>query len=281
MLNGEMEKTKCVFLLGGFDGLHIGHKSLIERAKTFRLPVVLMTIDGIKGGSLFTVEERESAFMRAGIDRVALFDFAQIRDLDYRAFADLITSRFDVAAFVCGEDFRFGRDAEGTPALLEKHTGIPVHAEPLLKINGAKVSSTKLKAYLLIGDMPRANAMLCEPYFIRGEVIKDRGIGKTLGFPTANIPYPDGKFELRKGVYHTEVTVDGKTYRGITNFGARPTFGEDATTTETYLDGFAGDLYGQVVEVRFLRYLRGIKRFLSENELKKQLEHDLWRVKNG
>jgi FAD synthase len=117
--------------------LHIGHKSLIERAKTFRLPVVLMTIDGIKGGSLFTVEERESAFMRAGIDRVALFDFAQIRDLDYRAFADLITSRFDVAAFVCGEDFRFGRDAEGTPALLEKHTGIPVHAEPLLKINGA------------------------------------------------------------------------------------------------------------------------------------------------
>jgi riboflavin kinase/FMN adenylyltransferase len=104
-------------------------------------------------------------------------------------------------------------------------------------------------------------------------------VGRTIGFPTANILYPQDKFPLKQGVYETRVAVDGKTYKGITNYGARPTFDNDRIITETYLDGFNGDLYGKVLKVEFVRYLRDITRFDSVETLKNQLTKDIERVR--
>ena len=146
-------------------------------------------------------------------------------------------------------------------------------------MGGEKISSGKIKAFLGDGKVENANVLLGEEFFLCGKVEKDRQIGRTIGFPTANIPYPQDKFPLKTGVYETNVTVDNKTYKGITNYGARPTFDNERVVTETYLDGFSGDLYGKELTVHFVRFLRGVTKFESVDALKKQLEKDINRVR--
>jgi riboflavin kinase/FMN adenylyltransferase len=123
--------------------------------------------------------------------------------------------------------------------------------------------------------------MLTHSFFLTGRVKKDRQIGRTMNFPTANIEYPKGKHPLKKGVYETRVTIGGKTYKCITNYGARPTFDEEKVTTETYLDGFDGDLYDKELTVEFIKYLRDIEKFNSVEELKDQLTKDIRRVREN
>ena len=149
----------------------------------------------------------------------------------------------------------------------------------LLKMDGEKISSTAIKNYLANGETEKANALLGEEFFLLGQVYKDRQVGRTINFPTANIRYPEDKFPIKKGVYETRVCVDGKEYKGITNYGARPTFDNTDTLTETYLDGFDGDLYNKTLQVRFVRYLRGIRKFESAESLKAQLTEDIRRVR--
>lgn len=270
----------CVLLLGGFDGLHAGHKKLVARAKGYGLPVGIMSIIGGKDGeSLFTVGERKRAFQAAGIDFAFFLPFEGIRDISAADFSKRLVREFAPKAFVCGDDFRFGKGAQGTPAFLKQATHVPVEAEELLKIDGEKVSATKIKSYLSAGEVEKANALLDGEFFLVGRVVKDRQIGRTIGFPTANIAYPIGKFPLKKGVYETFVRLDGKTYKGVTNYGARPTFDDATVLTETYLDGYDGELYGRELTVCFRRYLRDICKFADVVALKAQLEEDIRRVR--
>jgi riboflavin kinase/FMN adenylyltransferase len=278
------ENTSCkgaVMLLGGFDGLHIGHKTLLAKARSFGLPVGVMTIVGGKESeSLFTFAEREVAFAKNGIDFVFELPFAEIRDMTPIAFMQRLEEEFSPFAFVCGEDFRFGKNAVGSAKNIKDYTRVRVEIEELLKKDGQKISTTDIKSYIKEGQIEEANALLGEPFFLMGTVKRDRGVGKTLGFPTANISYPSGKFPLKKGVYETRVRIDGKEYRCITNYGARPTFGDENVVTETYIDGFSGDLYGKTLTVRFARYLRDIKKFNGIEELQAQLQEDIRRVRN-
>ena len=282
-LTGKRNKNAdCVMLIGGFDGLHAGHKKLLARAKSFSLPVGIMTIVGGKGGkSLFTPSERRRIFKGAGIDFVFELPFAEICDMTGEAFAGLLYKEFSPKAFICGDDFRFGKGALGTPQTLIHATHVSVEVEKLLLVDGEKVSSSKVKSLLSDGEIERANALLAGEFFLDGEVIKDREVGRTMGFPTANILYPEEKYPLKKGVYETRVDVDGKTYKGITNYGARPTFHNDRVLTETYLDGFEGDLYGKTLTVRFVRFLREIERFADADALKAQLQEDIRRVRTN
>ena len=271
-----------MLILGGFDGLHRGHEKLVSRAKTYGLPVGIMTILGGKEGqSLFTLEERKLLFQEAGIDFMFTLHFEEIKDLSAEAFALLLLENFYVKAFVCGDDFRFGKHAAGNAETLKQATQVRVEVESLLKVNGKKVSTSQIKELLFAGKIEAANTLLAQEFFLLGTVVKDRQIGRTIGFPTANICYPQDKFSLKKGVYETQVTLQGKTYRGITNYGARPTFHEESVVTETYLDDFAGDLYGQELCVRFLRFLRSIERFESAEALKEQLKTDVRRVREN
>lgn len=267
-------------LLGGFDGLHIGHKKLVARAKAHGLPVGVTAIVGGKAGKpLFTLSERAEIFGAAGLDFVFELPFDEIKDISPEAFVRLLVKEFSPKAFVCGDDFRFGRAAAGTPETLKTVGQVCVETEELLTYAGEKVSSTAVKKLLGKGDTERANVLLGERFFLMGEVYQDRKIGRTIGFPTANIAYPSEKFPIKKGVYETRVCVDGKAYKGVTNYGARPTFGNEAECTETYLDGFAGELYGKTLKVEFVRYLRDIKKFESAEALKKQLQADIAAVR--
>lgn len=267
-------------LLGGFDGLHRGHRLLVERAKNSGLPVGIMTIlDGKDGKNLFTFSEREAIFQRAGVDFVFELPFSEIKSLSAVEFIALLRREFQPNLFVCGEDFRFGNKAAGTPQLLKELGQVCVEILPLLGENGKKISAGEIKTLLSAGDLVLANACLGERYFLTGKVEKDRQVGRTIGFPTANIRYPKEKHPIKIGVYETEVEIDGRRYRGITNYGARPTFDDDEVWTETYVDGFSGDLYGQTLTVEFVRFLREIQRFPDADGLKRQLQSDLRRIR--
>ncbi len=267
-------------LLGGFDGLHLGHRRLLSCAKQSGLPVGLMTIVGGKAQeNLFTFEEREDIFRESGADFVFELPFAEIKDLSPEVFLQKLVAEFHPKLFVCGEDFRFGLGALGTPKMIKQATQVRVEVQPLIKMYGEKISTRVIKTLLSGGEIQKVNEMLGENFFLLGEVIKDRQIGRTLGFPTANIAYPKEKFPLKQGVYETRVCVDGKRYKGITNYGARPTFDNAQILTETYLDGFDGDLYGKKLKVEFIRYLRDVTKFESIDELKKQLEKDVRSIK--
>ena len=266
-------------LLGGFDGLHVGHRSLLARAKASGLPVGIMTIAGCKDKGIFTFAEREIIFKESGVDFVFELPFEEIKTLSPDAFLQLLKENFQPSLFVCGEDFRFGANAQGSPKTIESWGQVCVEALPLLEMDGEKISSRAVKKHLACGDIQKVNALLGERFFLLGEVVKDRQVGRTIGFPTANIVYPQEKFPLKQGVYETAVRVDGRLYKGITNYGARPTFDNDRVITETYLDGFAGDLYGKVLKVEFVRYLRDITRFDSVEALKNQLTKDIKKVR--
>ena len=268
-------------LLGGFAGLHVGHRRLFSRAKESGYPIGLMTIVGCKEeNSLFTFAEREVIFKEAGADFVFELPFEGIKGLSPQAFLQLLEKEFSPKFFVCGEDFRFGAKAVGTAKTIKESTQVCVEVLPLVEFAGEKVSSTTIKTLLGQGEVERANELLTHNFFLMGTVYEDRKVGRTIGFPTANIPYPEGKFPLKIGVYETRVCVDGKTYKGITNYGARPTFEENTVVTETYLDGFVGDLYGKELKVEFVRYLRDIVKFDNVEGLKQQLTMEIERVRN-
>lgn len=271
--------TNCVMLLGGFDGLHVGHRQLLARAKEYGLPVGVMSIVGGKDGSLFTLSERERIFAASGVDFAVELPFLEIKGLSATEFVQKLEEQFAPVAFVCGEDFRFGRGAEGSAHALQEMTSAKVDVLPLLEIGGEKVSSSTVKALLSRGELCRANELLGEPFFLTGKVGEGRKVGRTIGFPTANIVYPTEKYPIPFGVYETQVDVGGKVYRAITNFGAQPTFLQGQVCVETHLDGFCGNLYGREITVFFVRKLRDIRKFESVDGLQRQLQSDLRSVR--
>ena len=265
----------CVILLGGFDGLHLGHRRLVARAKIFGLPIGIMTIEDCKkAGDLFTVHEREEIFKSAGIDFVLEMPFLKIKDLSAEQFINLLKKGRQVKAFVCGTDFRFGAGAKGDFSTIQA-LGEEVFVEELLFENGEKVGASRIKAMLEKGEAEQAKKLLGQAFFVEGKVEEDRKIGRTIGFPTANIRYPKGKFPIKSGVYETSAVIDGKRYKGITNYGARPTFLDGEVWTETHFISYMGDLYGKEIKIEFEKFLREIKKFESVEQLKRQLENDL------
>jgi riboflavin kinase/FMN adenylyltransferase len=277
-----IEKSPCVFLLGGFDGLHIGHKKLVDFAKFFRLPVGMMTMEGGKGKGLFTLEEKCKIFYAQGVDFIDAMSFDErLKNTLRTDFINVLLKRYSIRAFVCGKDFRFGKDAAGDPAFIANFTGLPVYDLDILNVDGQKVSSTLIKERLKEGKVKEANALLVQPFFVSGKVEEGRKEGRQLSFPTANLAYPDNKFLIKEGVYAVHSELNKKRYNGICNVGACPTFGVDSLKVEVNYDGFEGDLYGQPIDVFFDGYLRDIQKFPSKEGLIEQLNFDRERVKNG
>lgn len=278
MLNIAYKKdtfaSPCALVLGCFDGVHRGHGSLIRRAKDSGLPVGLMLLEGKDRDSLFTREERAFVAEKMGVD----FCFWVTLDEETahtpaELFLRRIVEKINVKLFVCGEDFRFGDGANGTPETIKGFGELA--CLPLLTDRGEKIASSRIKELVARGEVERANELLEVPFFVTGTVRHGRGVGHTYGFPTANIDYPQGKCKLGMGVY--AVTVGA--HRGIANYGGRPTFREENPVLEVYIDGFEGDLYGKKVRVEFDRKIRDIRKFASKEELKEQLERDIRTVR--
>ena len=288
------EQTPFVLALGFFDSLHIGHCEIIANckllAKKLNASDVVFTFENDvasvfkkSSGLVYTFEERLQKFKKLQVDSLISTrftkEFSQIEPLD---FLKILINNFNVLGIVCGSDYTFGKDGEGTISTLVefcKLNKIELQIINQVKMGEEKVSTSLIKEKLSLGKIEDANKLLGMPYFISGEVKKDRQVGRSLGFPTANVNLNSQKLPIKLGVYKTFVEIDGKIYKCITNFGARPTFDLADVLTETYIDGFCGDLYGKTLTIYFESFLRDLIKFNSADDLKLQLEKDLGTIK--
>lgn len=283
--------------LGNFDGVHLGHKAIINAAHdacgTFNIAarvasvVIAWTFNGLQTGKalLTTPEYREELLHRAGIDEVVSADFNTFRDLSPEQFVrDVLVKTYNCRVAVCGFNYRFGRGGEGDADLLaelmKKYGGEAVTVAPItVKLESGDtviVSSSLIRTALADGRPRDAAVMLGRPYSVRLPVEHGRRLGRLIGFPTINQSFPEGMIEPRRGVYVCDCKVGKTLYRGVANIGTRPTVdGENSMVTlETHLFGFSGDLYGAEVEVSLLHYLRSEVKFNGMDELRSAIERD-------
>ncbi len=282
-------ENSCVLLLGYFDAMHIGHRKLIADAKQIAIregiETGLMTFTGAKkGGQVFVFEERLRLYRETGIDFVYPAEFnSEFRNMSGEEFLRQVTDQMNVKEFVCGEDYRYGKNAEsGIKELSEfcKEKSIALYAERLVEYGGEKAAASEAKRLLDEGNVEALEKLLGGKYFISGNVSTEgRRVGTRIGFPTANIHPQVGKYPLRQGVYAVWAEIDGKKYKGIANYGARPTFEDMRIVLEIYFVGYEGNLYGKELTVYFDYFLRENRKFSCAEELQAQLKKDLEKLK--
>ncbi len=281
----------CTVALGTFDGVHLGHRRVIETAKQFGLPVVVVTTAQNPQGVLFSGNKRrifsekatDGIFESLGVDGIIRLDFNDIRDMEPQAYLDMLVDRLGAKNIVFGFNFRFGKGASGNADTVCKYGiqhNIGVKVCDAVTYEGETISSTRIRAAIEAGDMEAAAQMLGRNYSIDFTVVHGDARGREMGFPTANQVFGDDFSLPRFGVYASRVTVDSISYNAVTNVGVRPTFLSPVVLAETYIDGFEGDLYSKTVEVQLLKHLRDEKKFDSIDALTKQLFLDLEQAKN-
>ena len=287
-----------VLTLGVFDGLHLGHQlimqTVVERARQIGAVPTVITFDPHPRAVLHpesappllqTFDQKIEGFGVLGIQQAIVVrftrEFSQLSAADF--LRDTVVERLHAREVYLGRGFAFGHNREGNIELLcqlgnELRFVAGEVAE--VKVRGRRVSSSRIRQLLAEGQVNLARRMLGRPYGVEGPVQRGAERGRLLGFPTANL-HPHNRVIPRNGVYITGTLIEGQWHRSITNVGLRPTFG-DATepSVETFVMNWTGDLYGDVVRVRFLYRLRDEKRFESLDALTSQIQNDVKRAEN-
>ena len=287
--------ANCVVALGNFDGVHRGHKAVIARARALaqrlKRPCAVLTFephpaDYFAGAPVIfrlTPQAAKARLLaRLGVDGMIALTFdSGLASLSAEAFVeDILVRRLGISAAVAGYDFHFGKGRAGTPAFLAQagaRLGFAVDIVPKILADAAgsldAVSSTATRAALAAGDVALARQLLGHDYFVTGPVIAGKQLGRTLGFPTANMAL-DASCKLAFGIYAVRVSVNSTTHGGVASFGRRPTFDNGLPLLETFLFDFSADLYGQDLEVTFVAFLRGEAKFDDVAALVAQMQAD-------
>ncbi|MFM2161282.1 MAG: hypothetical protein RLZZ383_794 [Pseudomonadota bacterium] len=275
----------AVLTIGTFDGVHLGHRALLDQARAMAdargLPVVAVTFapsprDVMQPGhgvpAVQRLVDRERDLVRAGADEVVALPFSRaLAALPAETFVtEVLGARLRAAAVVTGWDFRFGRERRGHAALIAETLGIPAATVAAVTVGGVPVSSTEIRRRVAAGDLEGAAAMLGRPHTLAGSVVRGDQRGRTLGFPTANVLV---QTELRPpdGVYAVRVLGIGE---GVANLGGRPTVGDGVAPLEVHVFDRDVDLYDQDLEVAIVAHLRPIRRFGDLSALKEQIAAD-------
>lgn len=282
-----------IVTLGTFDGVHKGHRAILEKVVAaaarrdlesvvltfFPHPrMVLQQSNEIK--LLNTMDEKAKLLEDFGVDNLIIhpFDhtFSRLTAEDF--VKDVLVAQLRTAGIIIGYDHRFGRNRTATIedlVLFGKEYDFEVGQISATEINEVSVSSTKIRNALAAGEIEVANAFLGYPYFLTGIVTKGRQLGRTIGYPTANITIPeDYKLIPAAGVYVATATLEGKEYGGMLNIGSNPTVGTGGLNIEINLFDFDADIYGATIQVRLLTRLRDEQKFTSLDALKEQLGND-------
>ena len=279
--------------LGFFDGVHKGHQAVISAAVnhvkpsglTSRLIPVVFTFSqhprayfGDAPELISDLNDRLTCFEQLGVVTAVTADFGDFVNMDAVEFYAFLRDKLNMRAAFYGYNYRFGKGREGDGELLArfcKKDGIS--AEPIAPVlfNGEPVSSSRIRAALNAGDIESASKMLGRDILLTARVENGKNLGHKLGFATINQPLTAVVRPLLRGVYAAEVTLSGKVYPAVTNLGARPTVLQSEEAAETHIIGFEGDLYGQSVGVRFLKFLRPQRKFDSVEQLKDQIRRDV------
>ena len=285
-----MEKQKTAVALGFFDGVHRGHRRVIEKAVEMaagRLTPAVFTFTMQKtgpakkqnAGEITTLEQKIRILQSMGVLKIYAPDFLDFCGLSGEAFVQqILKEEMDAAAVCCGKDFRFGKGASCGAADLRrfcKAEGMECAVLDEVMVEGKAVSSTRERQAIADGEMEKAAELLGRRYCLDFLVEHGKALGRKLQFPTINQPIPPEMVLPRFGVYATMAVVEGKIYAGVTNVGVRPTVEKGmAPRAETYLIGFSGDLYGRAVPVQFLSFLRPEQKFHSVEALREQIGRD-------
>ncbi|WP_243113117.1 riboflavin biosynthesis protein RibF [Ruminococcus sp. Marseille-P6503] len=281
------QETVCA--LGLFDGVHRGHRLIIEgaaaeaRRRGIKSAVFTFQTDSVtsKGHDgriemLLTDEEKRRHFERLGADYLFSPVFGDYRQMTPEAFVrDVLKGKLHCVCAVCGTDYTFGSGAAGKAEdliRLGKTYGIEVKVTEQLRYNGGVISSTEIRRLIRQGDIARANEMLGYRYGYTLPVEHGSELGRTWSFPTINQKIPKGLVLPKFGVYCSRVLIDGKWYNGVANIGVKPSVNvETEPLAETFIIGYEGDLYGRELELRLYEFVRPERKFASFEELKAEI----------
>ncbi len=288
-----MIQNATVATIGTFDGVHTGHLEIIRRiiddaAQSGRDSLILtffphprMVIGSDEIKLLNTLDERISLLADAGLDHLIVHPFDQaFSSLEAEDFvAEVLSKKLRAEKIIVGHDHRFGRNRSAgfeDLVLLGKKYGFEVEQIEAEKIDTIAVSSTRIREALLVGDMPLANKYLGYEYPLGGTVTTGRQLGRTLGFPTANLSIAESyKLIPAHGVYLVRSEIRGRKVFGVMNIGNRPTVSGEGVSIEAHFLDFDAELYGEFIVVRLLRKLRDEQKFGSLEDLKTQISKDI------
>lgn len=279
-----------VVSIGKFDGLHLGHVKILREAKALcgkKKPLILFSfsrspqamISGEDGGNLLTRTEQRDRAERLGADILVEYPFDErTRRIPAEEFLErILLGELGMCDIVAGPDCSFGYQRKGSVEFLRQQSRgrYGVHVVEKERWQGEVISSTRIREALGDGRPEDAAQMLGYSYGFTGEILHGRALGRTLGFPTINLPVNPGKLAPRHGVYAVWVKVDGRTRKGIANVGVKPTIsGINAAGVETYIYDFDSDVYGHTAEVRLQTFFRPEKTFPDLESLKTQVMAD-------
>jgi riboflavin kinase/FMN adenylyltransferase len=284
-----------VLTIGTFDGVHVGHQKILQQVKKeaekiggesvlftfFPHPRMVLYPDSHGLKLLQTQEEKMAKLARVGIENCIVypftFDFSRLSAIEF--VRDILVNKLQIKKLVIGYDHQFGKNREGNIIFLKEICevyGFEVIEIPAQDIDAVNVSSTKIRKAILDGNLAKANEYLGERFELTGTVVHGQAIGKTIGFPTANIQVnSDLKLIPRNGVYAVEVTVKNSHYIGMLNIGNRPTVNDSADRTiEVHILDFSGEIYTEEITVKFIDKLRDEKQFIDLQELQNQIKED-------
>lgn len=286
-------KENVGLLIGNFDGVHLGHQKLISDTlkdcesndiKLFVVTFVPHPVQILKPRNNFlinTYKERQDLLEALGIDYFMEIPFDRdISTLGPREFLDkFIFKGKNIKKFYLGHDFAFGANKEGNSDFVQEYChekGINFTLEKKFITSEGDVSSSIVRDLIVSGEMVKTNFFLNRSFFVRGRIIKGEGRGKKIGFPTANLDFAPERIVPAKGVYITRSQIGDMLYQSVTNIGINPTFKNDEVLSiETFLLDFDRDIYGEEIEVIFLKRLRDEKKFSSVNKLIDQISSDV------
>ncbi len=283
--------------IGVFDGVHRGHRYLIDilksRAAERGLASGIVTLHpspvqvlrpAVRVAYLTSLEERIELLRATGVDAVAPLTFtSEVAELSAFDFLRMLREALDMRFLLMGPDNAFGRGREGTPqrcSEIGEELGFDVEVlQAPLKGDGVRVSATAIRKALVDGEMELAQRLLGRPYALRGPVVRGNERGRAIGFPTANMAVTPDRALPAFGVYVTRAHVAGGVYMGATNIGINPTFDDPVPSVETYLLDFEGDLYGRELRIELLRRLRGEIKFSGVESLVAAIAADVETVR--
>lgn len=291
--SSDLIKTPTSVALGNFDGIHRGHRQVIQPILGMDTATVSTVVTfhphpqeffAKKRRALLTpIAEKAHFLSELGLQQLVLLPFNQeLASLSPQAFVEeILVQRLQAQQISVGQDFCFGRQRSGTTADLQTiaaQYGIPVQVAPLHICHGERISSSAIRYALSEGNLERANQLLGRPYSLLGKVIQGQQLGRTIGFPTANLQLPPEKFLPCQGVYSVWVYLlssnPHQPLPGVMNLGNRPTVDGTKLSAEVHLLDWTGDLYGESLMVNLEGFLRSEQKFASLDELKAQIHAD-------
>ena len=273
--------------LGDFDAIHKGHIEIIKSAGEYaKENGLLWTVymfskrPNKMGKSINTLEKRLGILENLGVDVVITEEFTEgFKNTSCEEFvSEYIIKRLNAKAVFVGYNYRFGKGAKGDAKVLKELLltyNTEVFVSDCVKNENVALSSSEIRKLIENGEMEKVKLFMGRNFSVSGRVVEGKKLGRTIGFPTANIEYPKDTVIPQSGVYISRTTVGDNKYYSITNVGEKPTVSDETKNIETAIGGFSRDIYGETIGIEFVKKIRDIEKFDSLSELKKQLETDM------